>query len=104
MKNYLKKDGTLEKKFKVYLNKLRTEYGTIPVLSNNQKVNRKTKVYYAERSIGDGTESVFFIVRPKDAELLKSNGFSIQSIDVPKGYYPVAVGYSSGIELEVRSY
>ena len=93
-----------EKKIKVYLNKMKTEFATIPVLSNNQKVNRKTKIYYAERSIGGGRESIFFIIRPKDAELLKSNGFSIQSIEVPKGYYPVAVGYSSGTKLEVRSY
>jgi hypothetical protein len=92
------------KKIKVYLNKMKTEYATIPVLSNNQRVNRKTTVFYAERSIGGGRESVFFIVRPKDAELLKSKGFSIQSIEVPKGYYPVAVGYSSGTKLEVRSY
>lgn len=94
----------MAKKIKVYLNKMKTEFATIPVLSNNQKVNRKTTVYYAERSIGGGRESVFFIIRPKDVELLKSNGFSIQSIDVPKGYYPVAVGYSSGTKLEVRSY
>ncbi|NDC96267.1 hypothetical protein EBZ38_11840 [bacterium] len=93
-----------DKKIKVYLNKMKTEYATIPVLSNNQKVNRKTTVFYAERSIGGGRESVFFIIRPKDAELLKSKGFSIQSIEVPKGYYPVAVGYSSGTKLEVRSY
>jgi hypothetical protein len=93
-----------DKKIKVYLNKMKTEYATIPVLSNNQKVNRKTTVFYAERSIGGGRESVFFIIRPKDAELLKSKGFSVQSIEVPKGYYPVAVGYSSGTKLEVRSY
>lgn len=98
------------KKVKIYLNKMRTEYATIPVLSNDQKVNRKITVYYAERNIdrggffGGGRESVFFIVRPKDAELLKSKGFSIQSIEVPKGYYPVAIGYSSGTKLEVRSY
>jgi len=93
-----------DKKIKVYLNKMKTEYATIPVLSNNQKVNRKTTVFYAERSIGGGRESVFFIIRPKDAELLKSKGFSVQSIEVPKGYYPVAVGYSSGTKLELRSY
>jgi hypothetical protein len=93
-----------DKKIKVYLNKMKTEYATIPVLSNDQKVNRKTTVFYAERSIGGGRESVFFIIRPKDAELLKSKGFSIQSIEVPKGYYPVAIGYSSGTKLEVRSY
>jgi hypothetical protein len=93
-----------DKKIKVYLNKMKTEYATIPILSNNQKVNRKTTVFYAERSIGGGRESVFFIIRPKDAELLKSKGFSIQSIEVPKGYYPVAVGYSSGTKLEIRSY
>lgn len=92
------------KKVKVYLNKMKTEYATIPVLSNNQKVNRKITVYYAEKRIDGGRESVFFIIRPKDAELLKSKGFSIQSIEVPKGYYPVAIGYSSGTKLEVRSY
>jgi len=83
---------------------MKTKYATIPVLSNNQKVNRKTTVYYAEKNSGGGRESVFFIIRPKDAELLKSKGFSIQSIEVPKGYYPVAIGYSSGTKLEVSSY
>lgn len=92
------------KKIKVYLNKMETEFATIPVLSNNQKVNRKTKVYYAEKSVSGCTESVFFIIRPKDTALLKAKGFAIQSIDVPKGHYPVAIKYSSGTKLEVRSY
>jgi len=92
------------KKIKVYLNKMKTDYATIPVLSNNQKVNRKITVYHAEKSIGGGTASVYFIIRPKDVELLKSKGFSIQSIDVPKGYYPVAVNYINGTKLEIRSY
>ena len=91
-------------KVRVYLNKMKTEFGVFPVLSNNQKVNRKTTFYYADRKVVSGTESVFYIIRPKDAELLKSKGFAIQSIEVERGYYPAAVGYSSGTKLEVRSY
>jgi hypothetical protein len=93
-----------DKKVKVFLNKMRTEFAVIPVLSNNQKVNRKTTVYYAERNSDGNRESVFFIVREKDAAMLKSKGFKIQSIEVPKGYYPVAIGYAAGTKLEVRSY
>lgn len=92
--------GAVKSKNKVYLSKMRTDYGIIPVLSNFQRVNRNTKVYYANKN----GESVFFIIRKKDADLLKSKGFKIQSIDVPKGQYAKAVGYSSGTKLEVSKY
>ena len=92
------------KKNKVHLHKINTDFGKMPVMFNFQKVNRKTVIFYAEREIDGGTESIFYLVRPKDAELLKVNGYAIQSVEVPEGSYPAAFRYSSGTKLEVRHY
>ena len=90
----------LAKKTTVYLSIMNTEIGRIPVLDNGQKVNRPTVFYYARR----GDSSVFYIIRPKDAEALEAVGYTIQSILVPAGKMPVAYLYPSGTVLTTRSY
>ena len=69
-------------KRKVYLSKMRTEIGMIPVLSNSTFVNRATKVWYARK----GGRSVFFIIREKDAMKLQSLGYEIHRTIVEKDH------------------
>ena len=71
-------------KRKVYLSKLRTEIGEIPVLSNSTRVNRPTKLWYARK----GGRSVFFIVREKDAIKLQSLGYDLYSMILKKDHTP----------------
>ena len=77
------------KKIKVNLTKMNTEIGLIPVLSYFQKVNRPIQIFAAERQINNCNESIFFIVRSKDAIRLKEIGYNIQSIVLKPGYSPV---------------
>ena len=69
-------------KRKVYLSKMRTEIGMIPVLANTTRVNRPTRVCYARK----GGRSVFFIVREKDAIKLQSLGYEIHNTIVEKDH------------------
>lgn len=84
------------KKIKVYLSKMDTEKGYIPVLSNFQRVNRPLQIFSAERQINNGTDSIFFIVRPKDANRLKEIGYNIQSIKLMPGNSPRLIDYNNG--------
>jgi len=69
-------------KRKVYLSKMRTEIGMIPVLSNSTFVNRPTRVWYARK----GGRSVFFIVREKDAMKLQEVGYDLYSMILKKDH------------------
>jgi len=89
---------------KVHLTTMRTSAGSIVVLSNFQKVNRPTKVFHAEKESNGGRSSVFFIVRPKDVDKLIKDGYTVQSIEVPKLHYPVAINWPTGTILETRKY
>jgi len=79
-------------KRKVYLSKMRTEIGMIPVLSNSTFVNRPTKVWYARK----GCRSVFFIVREKDAIKLQSLGYDLYSMILKKDHTPGACILNDG--------
>lgn len=84
------------KKVKVFLNKIRTDFGLIPVLSNTQTVNRPIEIYSAEKKHKEGIESIFFIVRPKDADRLQSTGYEIKSIILMPGNSPRLIDYNNG--------
>lgn len=90
------------KRIKVYLSKMNTEIGYIPVLSNFQTVNRSINIFSAVRSINNCNESIFFIVRPKDANRLKEIGYNIQCINLKPGNKPRLIDYNNGkgIQLE----
>jgi hypothetical protein len=90
-------------KAKVFLNVTETNFGKFPTLPNNQKVNRDTIVYYASKVTDKGKESIFFLIRHKDAKLLKDNNFDIQSILIPAGFYPAAISYKyNDTRLEIN--
>lgn len=84
------------KKIKVYLSKTKTEIGYIPVLSNFQTVNRPLRIFSAEKKEGSGTSSIFFIVRPKDANNLQKEGYIIKSIILKPGNTPRLIDYNNG--------
>lgn len=91
-------------KAKVYVNKVKTAYGTFLTIGNFQKVNREIKVYLAEKfytsSSGEAVRaSIFYLVRKKDVEKLIAHGYSIKSVIVPAGHYPKALIGSLGSEL-----
>ncbi len=90
----------MRKKHKVHLSIMRTDFGKFPVLSNNQRVNRNTTVYYASRTIHGMNESIFYLVRTKDAEKLMDIGFDIQALVIETDQYAAAIGYNSGTILE----
>jgi hypothetical protein len=98
------KEKVMKCKPKVYVNKTRTKVGVFLTLGNFQKVNRDTTVYYAEKLCKSNSgeqmkSSVFYLIRPKDAKKLAENGYTIKSVLVPAKHYPVAYGYSKGVEL-----
>jgi len=74
---------------------MRTQIGYIPVLSNFQTVNRPINLFTAERFINGCKESIFFIVRPKDAVKLQSCGFNIKSIILLPGNTPRLLNYKN---------
>jgi len=84
------------KRVKVYLSKMNTEIGHIPVLSNFQTVNRAINIFSAERKVNNCNESIFFIVRPKDANKLKEIGYNIQCINLKPGNTPRFIDYNNG--------
>ena len=92
------------RKIKVYLSKMNTEIGKIPILSNFQTINRPLQIFAAERKINNCNESIFFIIRPKDANRLKEIGYNIQSINLLPGNTPIFINYGKGTKLEQRMY
>ena len=84
------------KKIKVYLSKMNTDIGYIPVLSNFQTVNRPLQIFAAYRNINKGNESIFFIVRPKDANKLGQLGYVILSMVLLPGNKPRLIDYNNG--------
>jgi hypothetical protein len=87
-------------KHKVFLNRMRTEIGVIPVLSNFQHVNRPLQIYTAEKHENEGKTSIFFIVRGKDAKKLADLGYEMQSIILKVGNTPSFLNWSTGSILE----
>lgn len=83
------------KKIKVNLHKTRSEIGLIPVLGNFQTVNRPTKLFAAEQRKNGFVRSVFFIVRPKDANKLRELSYEIKSIILKPGNYPRLLNYGN---------
>ncbi len=75
---------------------MNTEIGLIPVLSNFQTVNRPLQIFSAERKDKNGTESIFFIIRPKDANKLQNCGYFIQSVVLQPNYTPRLIDYNNG--------
>lgn len=90
------------KKIKVYLSKMNTEIGLIPVLSNTQTVNRPIYIYSAEKYEGCGKHSIFFIVRVKDAKELQNKGYLIQSILLMPGFTPCLIDYNDGFGTKLQ--
>jgi hypothetical protein len=82
----------MKRKTKVTLTKMNTEIGYIPVLSNFQTVNRPLNIFAAYRTINNCNESIFFIVRPKDAAKLAEIGFNIAATELKPGFYPKFFG------------
>ena len=61
--------------------------GRFPVISNGWTgLKRPTVLYYAV----NGGSSVFWLVRPKDCDILRKQGYTIKSITVPRGCYPIS--------------
>lgn len=89
-------------KAKVYLSKVNTIIGRIPVLSNGQKTRRPLQIYAAYRTVNDCNESIFFIIRSKDAIALHAAGYSIKSMVLNTGYYPRFIDYNNGNGLQLE--
>lgn len=90
------------KKVRVNLTKMNTEIGYIPVLSNFQTVNRPLQIFTAERKINNCNESVFFIVRPKDANKLQNLGYNIKSIILKPGNEPYLIQYLNDTDTRLQ--
>ena len=86
----------MKTKKRVFLSRTNTEIGYIPVLSNFQTVNRPLQIFAAERKINNGTESIFFIVRPRDADKLQNYGYNIYTIILQPGNKPRLIDYNDG--------
>lgn len=71
-------------KRKVCLSTMKYKGIQMPVLCNFTVVNRKTTVYYCEKE----SSSVFFIIRTKDCDVLKKDGYNIHPIVLEAGYTP----------------
>jgi len=76
---------------KIPVVQMETEIGTIPILSNYQKVNRNITLYLAKKQIASGVKTIFFIIRTKDVEALKKIGYIIYPMLIKKLNYPVAI-------------
>jgi hypothetical protein len=83
---------------------MNTDIGYIPVVAFSQKMKRQTTLYYASKSIGNYTSSIFFIIRPKDVVKLEGIGYVVQSIVVPSGNSPRALNYGNHTVLEYSPY
>ncbi len=92
----------MKRKVKVYLSKMRTEIGYMPVLSNFQTVNRPLQIFAAYRQINNCNESIFFMVRPKDANKLQLIGFDILSMVLKPGNKPRLINYLDGKGLQLQ--
>jgi hypothetical protein len=90
------------KRVKVYLTKMRTEIGYIPVLSNFQTVNRPLQIFAAERQVNNCNESIFFIVRRKDADKLQGFGYHILSMVLLPGNKPRLINYHDGCGVQLE--
>lgn len=78
------------KKNKVYLSYMTHKGINIPVVCNATRVNRKITVYYCEKEKENSISSIFFVIRNKDIEFLKKDGYSIHPIVLEDGYTPRA--------------
>lgn len=94
---------------RVFLSKMNTEIGRIPVLGNFQRINRPLMIYHADRQtqtkyLGVAHESIFFIIRHKDTEALKQKGYTITSILCPAKKYVMAFyDQKDGVKLQVSA-
>ena len=91
-------------KRKVYLSKMVTPIGRIPVLSNGQKVNRDLRIYTAHRTIDDCNESIFFIIRKKDVARLQECGYTVIDMVLKVGSIPRLLRLGDTLMLEQSKY
>ena len=91
-------------KNKVYLSKMVTPIGRIPVLSNGQKVNRDLRIYAAHRTIDDCNESIFFIIRKKDIARLQECGYTVIDMVLKAGSMPRLISIDGTLMLEQSKY
>ena len=87
-------------KTKVYLCKMFTPIGRIPVLCYGQKVNRDLRIYAAYRQINNYNESIFFIIRKKDVARLQECGYTVIDMVLKAGCMPRLIRIGDTLMLE----